>query len=998
MKMIDVSKYIIKYRKLIFLFFVFLTGFGVYSYIMIPKQDMPEFNTPYMTTVVTSYGSSATEINEYIIKDIYELSTTYKDILNIETSSYNNYGVISYEFSFNTENPDELADDIFNKTLEHEFSLTINNFNMYNEYLSPLAVFSLSSEILTYDELKERTLTISNSLKNIEGIRDFSITSNDMYQYRINIDEDLLSAYSLNFEYVYYVINSSLSDTVLGNITIDNNVLSIYSSDIITDIDSLNEIVLISNYDTLGSNLYLSDVSDTEIINTSNKLYYADNEETIFISLFAYESNDVTKLDKEISKVINASDIQINKMVYMIDDVNYQLSNVFLNLAIALVIVFVVMIFGINLRISLINIFCTVIVVFGTIAVLYVLGYELHKLTVVGIIVSIGILVDNMVVIGEGINYHLDEGFDTLTSVRKSIKKNSVPLLSSTLTTIAAFFSITLIGGFFGEVIRSMPITVIIMIVLSYLVSMLFLPLVSIYFFKRKKLKKVKSFKTELWVKKVVRKGISYPLLLLSVSMLFLGGTGYLVVTRLNVDIYPIDEKRALYIDIHDSSGFDLSNTYNLYTNIVSLLDEETEIEHYYTSIGGDLPKFHFSSIPLSEGANNGRVFLNLNIPISEIPDYKIKLEEKLDLINPNYSVRFLELSPPEVDLSVKISSDNLSELLEKSNILIPNIRDIDGVYKSNVFGSSVGPRYKIEYDQEKMILYGISKTQIDSMISLYSNGFFVDNVLISDNLNNVLIYSDDFDIDTLLNINVRDISNNSYPLSTFISFGFENDYVLIKTTNQQFTTLVDIDVADGKDINDVKDEIKTLTNNDDFENIEINYGGINDMFVDIIDEVIQALIVSLLLIYLFIFIQFNSFVKPLIVYLTIPLSFGGSLLFMLIFKSYITATSLIGLVSLIGVTVNTGILLVEYIDYEVENGTSVKEACVNAVYLRFKAILLTSLTTVLGLIPLLVNGGDFFSPLAVTFMGGIFTSMILTLFLVPGMYNLIFNKKSKAV
>jgi len=996
--MIDVSKYIIKYRKLIFLFFVFLTGFGVYSYIMIPKQDMPAFNTPYMTTVVTSYGSSATEINDYIINDIYELSTTYKDILNIETSSYTNYGVISYEFSFNTKNPDELANDIYNSILEHEFSITVNNFNMYNEYLSPLAVFSLSSDTLSYDELKVSTLQISDSLKAIEGIKDSTITSNDMYQYRININQSLLEAYSLNFEYVYYVINSSLSDVILGNITIDDNVLSIYSSDIITDFDSLNDLVLISNYDTLGTNLYLSDVSDVEVINTSNKLYFADNEETMFISLFAYESNDVTKLDKEISKVIEDSDIVINKMIYMIDDVNYQLSNVFLNLAIALVIVFVVMIFGINLRISLINIFCTVIVVFGTIAVLYIFGYELHKLTVVGIIVSIGILVDNMVVIGEGINYHLDEGYDTLTSVRKSIKKNSVPLLSSTLTTIAAFFSITLIGGFFGEVIRSMPITVIIMIVLSYLVSMLFLPLVSIYFFKRKKRKKVKSLKLELIVKKIVRKGISYPLLMLTISMLFLGVTGYLVVTRLSVDIYPIDEKKALYIDIHDSDNFDIDNTYTLYSNIVSLLDDESEIEHYYTSIGGDLPKFHFSSIPLSEGANNGRVFLNLNIPISEIPDYKKVLEEKLDLISPSYSVRFLELSPPEVDLSVKISSESLSELLAKSNTLIPQIKNIEGVYKSNIFGSSQGPRYKIEYNQEQMVQNGISKVQIDSMISLYSNGFFVDNVLINDNLNNVLVYSDDFTIETLLNINVRDASNNSYPLSDFVSFSLENDFVLIKTINQQYTTLVDIDVEDGLDINDVKDEIQTLTNTDDFDNIKINYGGINDMFIDIIDEVIRALVISLLLIYLFIFIQFNSFVKPLIVYLTIPLSFGGSLLFMLIFKSYITATSLIGLVSLIGVTVNTGILLVEYIDYEVENGTSVKEACVNAVYLRFKAIMLTSLTTVLGLIPLLVNGGDFFSPLAVTFMGGIFTSMLLTLFLVPGMYNLIFNKKSKAI
>ena len=143
-------------------------------------------------------------------------------------------------------------------------------------------------------------------------------------------------------------------------------------------------------------------------------------------------------------------------------------------------------------------------------------------------------------------------------------------------------------------------------------------------------------------------------------------------------------------------------------------------------------------------------------------------------------------------------------------------------------------------------------------------------------------------------------------------------------------------------------------------------------------------------------YIQFNNFVKPLIVFFTIPLSFTGSFLFLILFDSPITATSLIGMVSLMGVTVNTGILLVEYIARHHAEFQNVEDACVEAVLLRFRPIMLTSFTTILGLIPLLITGGNFFQPLAITFMGGMITSTLITIFLVPSVYTFIYRNQKR--
>jgi multidrug efflux pump subunit AcrB len=193
-----------------------------------------------------------------------------------------------------------------------------------------------------------------------------------------------------------------------------------------------------------------------------------------------------------------------------------------------------------------------------------------------------------------------------------------------------------------------------------------------------------------------------------------------------------------------------------------------------------------------------------------------------------------------------------------------------------------------------------------------------------------------------------------------------------------------------------MENDVREIIDNESIGDTRIEYNGENKMFEEISSDLINASIIALILIYIIMFVQFNSFIKPLIVYLTIPLSFSGSFLFLIVFNSPITATSLIGMVSLIGVTVNTGILLVEYISRNHQNGSDIKQACVDAVYVRFRPIMLTSLTTILGLIPLLLTGGDFFKPLAITFMGGMVTSTILTIFLVPSVYYLLYKKTKK--
>ncbi len=212
---------------------------------------------------------------------------------------------------------------------------------------------------------------------------------------------------------------------------------------------------------------------------------------------------------------------------------------------------------------------------------------------------------------------------------------------------------------------------------------------------------------------------------------------------------------------------------------------------------------------------------------------------------------------------------------------------------------------------------------------------------------------------------------------------------------NQVRYTTIDLYPIEGATLSEVTQAIDLIVKDTDMGEITIEYSGENTMFEDISGDLLQASIIAMIVIYFIMLFEFNHFIKPLMVLATIPLSFTGSFVFMMIFNIPFSATGLIGMVALIGVTVNNGILLIEYISRHARNH-SVEEACVEAVYLRFRPIILTSLTTILGLIPLYITGGNFFRPLAITFMGGMATATVITLFLVPSMYYLIFHRKEK--
>ena len=993
-------------RKLIILLFGIVLIYGIYSYFVIPKQEMPTFEAPSMIITIVAPGVNASDIEDQTVTDIERLILTNEEVESVRSMIYDNYAVIAVMFKYTSSDSTAKAAEIFIDINDLTLNDNISEISYNVDFEDPHIIFAVHSNTLNDEDLVQYSQEFKNELLLIDEIKKVEIDSVYNKEVVVTLDTTLLNLYGLTLSNIYGIISANSMNIPLGGINTIYGTVTISGDSTIDDLSKLENMIIIPEIPGVSPEVLLSDLGSIELKDTSDKIYEFNNEQAIFVSVFFHQDIDFTKMGDEVLTAKtnylteqDDSELSISEMLFLPDYVSDQISNVFTSLLIAVVVVMLVVLIGIGFRNSLLIIVTIPLIIFGTIGILYLSGYQLHKMTIVGLIISIGILVDNSIVITEGIKRNLDDGLSKIESAKKAIFDNSIPVLSSTLTTISAFIVLVLLPGFLGEIISSLPFTVIIAISLSYIVSMILSPVIATIFLKKTKPEKVKKTSVhEKNIRKLIGVTVRFPILWIILSVGMLTGSVYFAFDRQELDLYPNDERSVLYIDFENNVLGDTNSTEILKNEITDILDTNSHVQYYSSSVGGNLPNFHFSASYLNERPHIGRIYVDFDYNEKELLDYKKELESELQSSGIDASlitVNLLELSPPFPPVHLTLESDDITELDTVSSDIFAEIIELDSVKTYSIIQNTKAPKYIITYDSEAISNSFLTKAQIDEVIAVNLNGLDLNVYNYNNDTINININSDIETLTELLSLTVHsDPLNIDFPLSSFISVESVIDYSVINRFNNNGVNFIDLYFTDDSNLKELEKDVKEIVDSHDLQGVTVDFGGENEMFEEISGDLIRASIIALVLIYLIMFIQFNSFIKPLIVYLTIPLSFTGSFLFLIIFNSPITATSLIGMVSLIGITVNTGILLVEYITRNHHNGSDVKQACIDAVYLRFRPIMLTSFTTILGLIPLLLTGGSFFSPLAITFMGGIVTSTLLTLFLVPSVYYLIYKNK----
>lgn len=973
--MIKIFNMTILRRKLVLFMSFLLLMVGIYSYITIPKQEMPDLIVPMSVVQVVAPGVSTEEMEE-ITLNVETVFEHYVEVDNYTTITLDNVVIAQVFYDFSVKDTSEVSESIKLELLELEGE-RVSNVDVRTDLSIPHVVFSFSgSEI---PNLEKEARQFKEEVLKIDNIYSAEIKSSLNTYLDVEVNQVFLDQISITD--IYGIIYANAQSIPLGSI--EGTPLKIDGSfDSVKDIEELYVNIYEDPETGYTIPITLADFAEISLKEYDGKEYYYNDEQTVFLEVYFNQNIDFSRTGQELTDVYNnyQSEIDITIMNYVPDYVDYQINQAMLSLLLCIVIVMAVVLIGLGFRNSIAIALTIPIIVFGTIFVIDLLGFELQRVSIAGIVISIGILVDNSIVISDAIQYYLDLGDNVYEASKKAIKTNSIAVLTSTLTTMAAFIPLTMLPGLAGQMAKSLPITVMVAIGLSYVFAIIVTPVIATFLFKPRK-RKAMNFE---WFKGVMRVVLKHPRTVVFISFATLLLMSFLVIQNQPIEIFPADEKSEFYIDFKASDNTKQSSRM-LANEIIVVLDDYSEVEDYYYSIGGGLPAFSMTTQPINEVVEEGRFFVHTDLAFDEVKELTNSIQSELLLLDGDIQVNQIELGIASAPIEINVTSDNLDYLfkvMEQADLMLQeNVK----VKEYTVTQSSYYETFRLDVDRELLASTKTQMVELQNFIFTNLNGLKMEGYQYEGELVDIYVHSDFESLEELLDLRFK-----GYELNEFVDV-YKDDALerIYKYNGGYLATLAVTPV--GEDRLGLERDIMDFIS---LYNVEVSPGGDTELANTIFGDIGQAAIIAIVLIYLIMFIQFNSFQQPLIIFFTIPMSLIGSFIMMLLFDTPISLTSLLGIVSLIGVVVNTGILLVEYINKSIDEGKTKLEACVESVSRRFRPIVLASTTTILGLVPMIVSGGEFFSPLAIVFMGGILSTTVLTLFVVPSLYMIFVNEK----
>jgi len=991
-------KSVLTHRFAVLLISILIIAFGIFAYINIPKQEMPDIKAVYGYLQITAPGLGSGEIEERIAMPVEDIISGYTSVDNYSTVSADNACVVFIEMNLDDTESEKTLNEIKEDVYNEDFGDSVTDIDFTTDLDSAEVIYAVYGNASEKD-LEEYSEALALELSRLENVADTRVSSAYSEELAVKVDTEALKTLGMTLSDLYNIIYANGIGVPMGTAETESGELTITASGNYTSAEEVENLIIASGQD--GA-VRVSDVAAVETRKPEiSKSYYFNGEAAAFVQVFFEEDIDFTVLGDDIEEASDnfrktlPAGVSIDEMTFSPGYVNEQVNDVMMNLLICILIVMLVVFIGLGFRNAAAIALTVPVTVLATLGILYLMGSELQLMSIAGLIISIGILVDNSIVISEAVQHNLDKGMNKTKACIKAVSDNYMPVLTSTLTTAVVFAALLFLPGIAGEVAYTLPLTILIAIIFSYVVSITLTPALASMFFKAKpeRRRKKKAGHIAGIAMRWVYKAHIIPSV---IAFIILGGLIYLTVANAEVDILPKTERSVAYINFEYMESGDGEGIDRFAMEIEDVVKRQNDIDNYAYSLGGDLPKFYITLRTLNDLPNVGRFYLEFDCEPAELDEYIKNLEDDLASLDEKglILVNRLELSPYTAPVQVILSDGEYHILLEKSKSLYEKIQNLE----SFRYGELVAPENKgtlnIGVDREKAALYGLTSAEIESQVAVSMNGILGELYKPDETRFNLWVEPDDISRNIPSQLEIRSGDGSFIPLTEVAEIKEGESLEYIRRYNGQPAIVVEAYTSEGFNTYELEADIEKLV--DDESGLIANYKGDNEIIREALSGLAVELIIAVILIFLIMYFQFKSMRQPFMVLTTIPLSFIGSFVAILLFGEKISITTLLGIAGLVGIVVNNGILLVEYINTRMKKGDGVRNSCVKAVTRRLRPIALASLTTILGVIPLAVTGGDFFRPMAVSFMGGMMISALLVIIIVPGLYYVTYRKKDK--
>lgn len=1006
----------LKKKKLTIFVVGFISLMGLICYAIVPKQEYPVIQSPAVIITTIYPGASANDIEELVSSKIEDEAMASDGFDFCTSESYSGVSVVTVMFNIdmNTDKLDKSIEDLRNRIndlKDNDLPDGITSLT-YNKDMIETAgmVLAFTGNNKSNAELVKRAEKLRDGLRGVSGVHKVEVDGELEEEIKITVDTDKTNHLNLPLSEISKIISAQNSTMPVGTIDFEADKITVDSSGKIEDLDELGDIIVNVSKDT-GAVTKLKDIAIIEKLEKEDsKRYFYNREPAVLVNLYFNDEANMIDIGKSVMKIVDdyksslPNDIQINNVIYLPDDVNNSVNDFVINLIESVVIVLVIVMIGMSIRNGLIVSVAIPLSIFITFIVMELFKIDIQFISLASLIVALGMLVDNAVVVSDAIQVHYDNGEDKFSACIKGAKEVAFPVLTSMLTTVIIFTIFYLMPGTIKKFVFSLPTIVITALFASYAVSMLVTPVMCYLLMKKSDTKKEERFqqsKLKKFFDVALGFAIKHKAITLIVSFSLILPCIKLLLSR-DLQLLPNSQKSIIDIEVDTQNMNDIRKTTNIVNEIEDMLIDETPVIYYLSSIGGKIPKYDFSTQPSVDSVNKGNIVMRIDE--TKLKDLKLKtkaeyveyLQQKFNMGVPNCRIVVKELGvipSTSQPIQIRVSGYDYDSLNQAADFIETELKNVEGT--KNVYSDKKIKTYTYYVDMKNNLLNsnGLTKAEVQNELNIALMGR--ESSIYRKDLKEypIKVKSNITDVDALGNLMVKSsITGSKHPLKQVANVTLKEDYASISRYNGKKTVTITAEAKDKYSPISLQNQVEEIIKNTDMKGLDVTYEGDKDLFFEVIKSLAMGALLGTLGILLVLFIQFDSIKQSFIVILSIPFALIGASLGLTIFNQTLSLFAVLGLISLIGVVVNNAIVLVDYINGEKAKGRSVDEACKEAVSRRFRPIMLSTTTTVLGLIPLAISGNILFRGLSIAFMCGLTTSLIFTLVVIPVVYSA-FNK-----
>lgn len=993
---------------------------GLVSFFTMPRSEDPTIEAPGTRIIVVYPGASPADIESLIIDPIEDELNALDDIKVIESSAFNGLGDIAIELIFGTD-PDDAYDEVTqavnrvrNDLPEGVIALETFKFSTADVMIYQVA---LTSEEASYALLKREAEKLEKIYERQPGVMQADIWAYPEPEVRVSLDIERMSEIGISMDQIIRSVQASSQNIPGGSVDLGERRFNIQTSGDYESLDDIRNTIISSTGTQI---VYLDDVSDVSINyedDTHRGRY--NGERSVFITVAQREDANIYQVIDGIYEATSTFEaglpdgISLHAVFDQSKSVRDRVNGFFNNLFQGILLVGVVIFLALGLRASAIVVIAiplSLLIAFGWVDFS---GYGIQQMSIVGLVVALGLLVDNAIVVTENVARFRAKGLSGIEAAIEGTKEVGWPVVAATVTTILSFLPIVLIQNDTGDYIRSMPVTVIFALIASLLISLTLTPLLASWLLKHEEESgKSKGSRwltngmlqgglqsiVERFYRPLLRMSLARPILVLVLAISTFVGS-LMLFPLVGVSLFPKAEKPLFYVNIETEDGATLDRTDEAVNFVERTLEAREEVTGYVANVGRDNPRFYYNVLSRRETSNIGQVVVSVERP-EQVPGLIAELKRTFTNV-PGVDIDVLELEngpPIEAPIAIKVIGPEIGEIKRIAGDIEDMIASTEGT--ENVHNPLAVSKtdLHVRINRDKAGLLGVPLVEVDRTVRASMAGLTMASYRDEQ--------GEEFDIVARLpiqdrpsmsdfdRISVTSFTGSQIPLRQVADVEFDAVPTRIDHYNLERTATVTSFVEEGYSEFDLTNQIIERLEAYDWP-AEYRYyvAGKQEAQQESFSGMASAMVIAILGILGVLVLQFRSFSQPLIIIVAVPLAVIGSIPALLLTGFTFSFSAFIGLTSLVGIVVNNSIILVDYANQLIKSGKSVVEAVMEAGETRFNPIILTTLTTIGGLLPLTLSNSTMWSPMGWVIIGGLIASTALTLIVVPVLYKLFTRK-----